>query len=46
MCFKVEPSRLACRFIDPSSKQPIDEDRPLALGSVVHLETNVADRTL
>jgi hypothetical protein len=47
LCFDPTPEpRDRCRWVSPETNQPLDADRPLALESVVHLETEVAGRAL
>jgi TonB family protein len=46
LCFKVEPSRLSCRFMEPGTNLPLDPDRPLAIDSIVRIETNVVGQML
>jgi TonB family protein len=47
LCFAPAPAMQDhCRWTAPDTKKPLDADRPVAVSSVVHIETDVTTREL
>ncbi len=47
LCFAPVPAmENHCRWVSPDTQKPLDADRPVALGSIVHIDTDVTTQDL